>query len=90
MIGLCCWSWLCRRRWRVCLFNTSRPPTPSALPAVVYKPLIRQHRADVRSRPLGLAVIGIAFFTFIVAFMRSTVYMHGECQRPRWNEFIRA
>src|SRR5204862_4335428 len=28
-----------------------------------------------------------AFFTFMVAFMRATMYMHGESQIPRWNEF---
>jgi MFS family permease len=39
-----------------------------------------------RSRPMVLSIIGIAFFTFIVAFMRSTVYMYGECQAPRWND----
>ena len=33
-----------------------------------------------------MSIIGIAFFTFIVAFMRSTVYMYGECQAPRWND----
>ena len=28
--------------------------------------------------------LGIAFFTFIVAFMRATVYMHGQSQVPPW------
>jgi hypothetical protein len=31
-------------------------------------------------------MLGIAFFTFLVAFMRATVYMHGESQIPRWTE----
>jgi hypothetical protein len=35
---------------------------------------------------LAVAVIGIAFFTFIVAFMRATVYMHGESHVPHWSE----
>jgi hypothetical protein len=38
------------------------------------------------SKALIFAVIGIAFFTFIVAFMRATVYMLGESQNPRWDE----
>jgi hypothetical protein len=41
----------------------------------------------VRSRPLALAVIGIAFFTFVVAFMRAAVYLLGEVQAPRWEEW---
>jgi hypothetical protein len=40
----------------------------------------------LRSRPLALAVIGIAFFTFLVTFMRATVYMHGETRVPQWSE----
>src|SRR5207249_11972957 len=52
----------------------------------LYKPLWDNVRVIVRSRPLAFAVLGIAFFTFIVAFMRATVYMHGESQIPRWTE----
>jgi MFS family permease len=57
-----------------------------AFPPYLYKPLGENIRALFRSRPLAFAVIGIAFFTFIVAFMRATVYMHGEVQQPRWSE----
>ena len=39
-----------------------------------------------RPRTLRLAVTGIAFFTFVVAFMRAAVYMLGESQNPRWDE----
>ncbi len=39
-----------------------------------------------RSRPLALAVIGIAFFVFMVAYMRATMYMHGQSRNPRWDE----
>src|SRR5207244_3148601 len=35
---------------------------------------------------LALAVLAIAFFTFMVAFMRGTMYMHGETRNPRWTE----
>jgi hypothetical protein len=35
---------------------------------------------------LALAILGIAFFTFMVAFMRGTIYMHGETRNPRWTE----
>jgi MFS family permease len=55
-------------------------------PPYLYKPLWENVRALLKSRPLAFAVLGIAFFTFIVAFMRATVYMHGESQVPRWSE----
>ena len=61
--------------------NPGRP-----FPPYVYQPLVGNIRQMLRSRPMVLAIIGIAFFTFIVAFMRSTVYMYGECQAPRWND----
>src|SRR5262249_9777775 len=34
-----------------------------------------------------LAVLGIAFFIFMTAYMRATMYMHGESRNPRWDEF---
>lgn len=61
--------------------NPQRP-----FPPYLYQPLYNNIRALLRSRPLAFAVVGIAFFTFIVAFMRATVYMHGESQVPRWDE----
>jgi MFS family permease len=57
-----------------------------SFPPYLYQPLWQNVRALLRSRPLALAVVGIAFFTFIVAFMRATVYMHGESHVPRWSE----
>jgi MFS family permease len=62
--------------------NPHRP-----FPAYVYGPLWESLRGLFRSRPLALAVVGLAFFTFIVAFMRATVYKLGESQNPRWDEF---
>lgn len=66
-------------------------PIPAAnpgrrFPRYLYGPLYDNIRSLVRSKPLGFAVIGIAFFTFIVAFMRATVYLHGEVQSPPWTE----
>ncbi len=61
--------------------NPTRP-----FPPYVYQPLIRNIRLLLTSRPLVFAVIGIAFFTFLVAFMRATVYMHGQSQLPPWSE----
>jgi 1-acyl-sn-glycerol-3-phosphate acyltransferase len=58
-----------------------------AFPTNLVKPLIDNMRVLLRSRPLALAVLGIAFFTFMVAFMRATMNMHGESQDPRWAEF---
>lgn len=66
---------------RIPAANPSRP-----FPKNLFKPLGDNLRTLIRSRPLALAVVGIAFFTFMVAFMRATMYMHGESQDPRWNE----
>jgi MFS family permease len=55
-------------------------------PPYLYQPLWNNIRMLFRSRPLAFAVVGIAFFTFLVAFMRATVYMHGESQSPQWGE----
>jgi MFS family permease len=62
--------------------NPERP-----FPVNPFKPIVDNLWVMLRSRPLLLAVLGIAFFTFMVAFMRATMYMHGESQNPRWNEF---
>lgn len=61
--------------------NPSRP-----LPRYIYKPLFQNLREIIRSRPLRFALVGIAFFTFMVAYMRAAVYMLGESRAERWNE----
>jgi MFS family permease/1-acyl-sn-glycerol-3-phosphate acyltransferase len=61
--------------------NPTRP-----FPTNLFKPLLTNLRTLLRSRPLALAVLAIAFFTFMVAFMRGTMYMHGETRNPRWTE----
>ncbi len=53
----------------------------------VFQPLWANLKVLFRSRPLALAVLGIAFFIFMVAFMRSTMYMHGQTRNPIWDEF---
>jgi MFS family permease len=55
-------------------------------PPYLFGPLVKNLKMLLWSRTLAFAVIGIAFFTFIVAFMRATVYMFGESQNPRWDE----
>jgi MFS family permease len=60
---------------------------PGLLPWKLYRPFFSYLATMLRSRPLIIALNNIAFFTFIVAFMRSTMYMHGESQLPRWDEF---
>jgi len=55
-------------------------------PPYLYQPLYRSLKMLFSSKALIFAVIGIAFFTFVVAFMRATVYMLGESQNPRWDE----
>jgi MFS family permease len=62
--------------------NPHRP-----FPKNLFKPLLDNLRVMVRSKPLALSVLGIAFFIFMVAFMRSTMYMHGESRVPHWDEF---
>ncbi|MFO0926089.1 MAG: MFS transporter [Gemmataceae bacterium] len=57
-----------------------------SFPRYVYQPLIANIRGLLTSRPLVFAVVGIAFFTFLVAFMRMVVYMHGQSQLPPWAE----
>jgi MFS family permease len=59
-------------------------PFPGWLPWKLYRPLYSNLRVLFTSQPLILAVLGIAFFTFITAFMRATVYMHGESRG--WDE----
>jgi MFS family permease len=61
--------------------NRTRP-----FPPYIFGPLVNSLRTLLRSRPLRLAMVGIAFFTFMVAYMRATVYMLGESQSPRWSE----
>lgn len=68
----------------ICRMPAANPGRP--FPPYLYGPLYANIRALLRSRPLAFAVIGIAFFTFIVAFMRATVYLHGQVQLPRWTE----
>lgn len=55
-------------------------------PPYIFGPLKSSLHTLLSARPLALAVVGIAFFTFVVAFMRQTVYMLGEAQVERWTE----
>ncbi|HEV8063083.1 MAG TPA: MFS transporter [Gemmataceae bacterium] len=55
-------------------------------PRNLFKPLWQNLNVMLRSRQLALAVLAIAFFTFVVAFMRGTMYMHGETRNPHWSE----
>ena len=55
-------------------------------PAYIYGPLVQSIRTLVSTQALRVALTGIAFFTFVVAFMRAAVYMLGESQNPRWDE----
>jgi MFS family permease len=55
-------------------------------PAYIYGPLVANLRTLLGTPALRVALQGIAFFTFVVAFMRAAVYMLGESQNPRWDE----
>lgn len=61
--------------------NPNRP-----FPPYVYKPLVKNIGVLLSSKPLVFAVVGIAFFTFLVSYMRAVVYMHGQSQLPPWSE----
>ncbi|MBX9581820.1 MAG: MFS transporter [Gemmataceae bacterium] len=66
-------------------------PVPAAnpgrpFPRYVYGPLAGSLRTLTSTRALRTALVGLAFFTFVVAFMRASVYMLGEAQNPRWDE----
>lgn len=65
------------------------PPANEArlFPANLFKPLFDNLKVLLTSKPLALSVLGIAFFVFMVAYMRQTMYMHGETRNPRWDEF---
>lgn len=65
------------------------PPANPAriLPRNIFKPLLDNLKLLMRSKALALSVLGIAFFVFMVAYMRQTMYMHGETRNPRWDEF---
>jgi len=56
-------------------------------PRNLLKPLFQNLGTLLRSKPLILAVLGIAFFIFMVSYMRAAMYMHGETRNPRWSEF---
>lgn len=62
----------------------SNPTKP--FPRLVYAPLVASIRVLLSTKSLRVALLGIAFFTFVVAFMRAAVYMLGESQNPRWDE----
>ncbi|MCS7046703.1 MAG: MFS transporter, partial [Gemmataceae bacterium] len=67
-------------------------PLPAAnphrpFPVNLFKPLWHNLKVLLKAKPLALSVLGIAFFIFMVAYMRQTMYMHGETRNPRWDEF---
>jgi MFS family permease len=64
--------------------SAANPRRP--FPPYIYGPIVASLKTLFHSRPLAVATIGIAFFTFMVTFMRSTVYMLGESQVERWSE----
>lgn len=61
--------------------NSSRP-----FPRWIYLPLLQNLAYLWKSKPLRFVLVGIGFFTFMLAYMRAAVYMLGESQVPRWDE----
>jgi MFS family permease len=69
------------------LIENIPPANPNrTFPPYIYQPLFQNIKTLLVSRPLIFAVVGIAFFTFLVSYMRAVVYMHGQSQVPRWSE----
>src|SRR5215475_7298279 len=62
------------------------PPASPDKPLRLFKPLRDNLQVLWKARPLALSVLGIAFFIFMVSYMRATMYMHGESRNPPWNE----
>ncbi|HEV3080423.1 MAG TPA: MFS transporter [Gemmataceae bacterium] len=61
-------------------------PVPPAAPYrpltwKLWQPLNNNLRVLLKSRPLALAVLGIAFFTFITLFARQTLLYQGETEK---------
>ena len=66
-------------------------PVPAAhptrrFPRFVYVPIVGAVRDMWVSPRLRLALVGIALFTGIATFLRSTMYILGETRTPRWDE----
>lgn len=58
-----------------------------SFPVNLFKPLWDNLKVMFKSRPLALSALGIAFFIFMVAYMRQVMYMHGQTRNPPWDEF---
>jgi len=56
-------------------------------PINLFAPLFRNLKVIFKSKPLALSALGIAFFIFMVAYMRQVMYMHGQTRNPPWDEF---
>lgn len=66
-------------------------PVPAAhperrWPRWVYVPIVGAVRDMWKAPKLRLALVGIALFTGLATFLRSTMYILGESQSPRWDE----
>src|SRR5262249_20727601 len=69
------------------LFIRRMPPAdPNRSFREIFSKLLTNVRVLATSRLSSVAVLGLAFFTFMVAFMRNTMYMYGESQIPRLSE----
>jgi MFS family permease len=70
------------------LFIRRMPPADPTRPfREIFTRLFGNVRVLATSRLSSVAVLGLAFFTFMVAYMRSTMYMYGESQIPHLTEW---
>src|SRR6266545_1138573 len=60
---------------------------PGWAPWKLFRPLFQNLGVLLRGRLSSVAILGLSFFTFMVAYMRATMYMYGQSQNPPWDEF---
>src|SRR5262249_42358563 len=61
-------------------------PFPGWAPWRLFRPLFENLAVLLRGRLSSVAILGLSFFTFMVAYMRATMYLSGQSQNPRWSE----
>jgi MFS family permease len=69
------------------LMMAKLPPSDPNKKLDFVRPLTNGFRTVFGSRPLALSLLGIAFFVFMVSYMRATMLLHGQTHNPPWSEF---
>jgi MFS family permease len=61
-------------------------PFPGWLPWHMFRPILKNVVVLARSRLASVSILGLAFYVFMLVYMRQTMYMFGESRNPRWTE----